>query len=201
MFFSNPKWSFAISDSKHTSALQISNNYHTATLRVPTTLWEIAVCEPCKDATTFNIRINKHKTPSFLMIGFIKQQQDLTGASVNSWLIDIYKEQLVECNIRSHCSYSPIEEGSLITVEKDCSQCTLRFFVDSHELIDNNNQVLGWRKTNLSQSEFDALVACVWLWNESDSDLTVTIEAEPERTKPLFGTISQLNCKFSQFNS
>ena len=181
MFSVNPKWSFAISDPKYASVLQISNNNHTATLMEPTTLWEIAVCDPCKEATTFNIRIVKNKKPSYLMIGFFEQQQDLKLASQNSWLIDSYKEQLVERNKRSHCGCGPIEEGSLITVEKDRSQCTLRFFVDYHELRDNNGQVFGWRKTDLSQPDFDALVPCVWLWTESDGDLTVTIEAEPER--------------------
>ena len=145
-------------------------------------LWEIAECEPCKEATTFNIRIVKYKLPSsFLMIGFFEQQQDFKRASENCWLIDIYKEQLVERNKRSQCGSGPIKEGSLITVEKDRSQCAVRFHVDYKQLKDKKGQDFGWRKTNLSQSDFDALVACVWLWNESDNDIVVTIEAEPER--------------------
>ena len=180
-FTANQKWLFSTSDSQHTSALNISNNKHTATLVEPTTLWEIAVCEPCKEAITFNIRIVKHQMPSYLLIGFIEQKSNIMRAAKNSWCIDIYKKQLVECNSRRQCSNEPIKEGSLITIEKDCTQCALRFFVNNKELNDRSGQVIGWLKTNLSQKKFEALVGCVWLWNESDYDLTVTIEAEPER--------------------
>ena len=140
------------------------------------------MCDSSIDSTTFTIRIVKNPKPSYLLIGFTRQQLDLNQAAKNSWLIDVFRDQLVEPNKRSKFQCRPIEEGSLITGEKDCSQCALRFFVDQTELKHTNGQVFGWRQTDLSLSDFTALVPCVWLWNVGNDDLIVTIEAEPEGT-------------------
>lgn len=144
-------------------------------------MWQLAVCESCKEATTFTIRIVKNQ--SFLYIGFttkleaVEQKQDMWEMASTSWLIDSWNKKLIECIKGGPFGREPIKEGSLITIEKDRSQCALRFLVDKAEPKDTYGQVYGWRKTNLSRADFDALVGCVWLKNKGD-EVTIVTESE-----------------------